>query len=82
MVTIGRSEAEPYTDILMKISAKYGVLSVLGNHDFMIYVSIPFDDREKAVSDLVNYQEEVLGWNLQETTMLPVYMKTVNRLCT
>ena len=37
MVTIGRSEAEPYTQILKNISSEYGVLSVLGNHDFMIY---------------------------------------------
>lgn len=64
MVTVGRSEAEPYTEILRKISAKHGVLSVLGNHDFMIYGFNPDGDREKAVLDLANYQEYVLGWNL------------------
>jgi predicted MPP superfamily phosphohydrolase len=64
MVTVGRSEAEPYTDILNKISAKYGILSVLGNHDFMIYRFKQSEDREKAVEELVGYQENVLGWNL------------------
>ena len=64
MVTVGRSEAEPYTEILRKISAKHGVLSVLGNHDFMIYGFNPVGDREKAVLDLADYQEDVLGWNL------------------
>lgn len=64
MVTIGRSEAEPYTDILKKIESRYGVLSVLGNHDFMIYGFDPNGDREKAVEDLAAYQREVLGWNL------------------
>lgn len=64
MVTIGRSEAEPYTDILKNISAEYGVLSVLGNHDFMIYGFNAENDREKAVDDLARYQREVLGWNL------------------
>lgn len=64
MVTVGRSEAEPYTEILRKISAKHGVLSVLGNHDFMIYGFNPDGDREKAVLDLADYQEDVLGWNL------------------
>ena len=64
MVTIGRSEAEPYTDILRKIHSKHGVLSVLGNHDFMIYGFNPDSDREQAVEDLAKYQEEVLGWNL------------------
>ena len=64
MVTVGRSEAEPYTEILRKISAKHGVLSVLGNHDFMIYGFNPDGDREKAVLDLADYQEDILGWNL------------------
>ena len=64
MVTVGRSEAEPYTEFLKNISSKHGVLSVLGNHDFMIYGFNPNDNREKAVLDLAEYQEDVLGWNL------------------
>ena len=64
MVTIGRSEAEPYTDILRKISAKHGVLSVLGNHDFMIYGSLHGISRETAVAELAEYQEKILGWKL------------------
>lgn len=64
MVTVGRKEAEPYTNILNKISARNGVLSVLGNHDFMIYRFKQTDEREKAVGELVEYQENVLGWHL------------------
>ena len=64
MVTVGRSEAEPYTAILRKIYARHGVLSVLGNHDFMIYGFNAENDREKAVEDLARYQRDVLGWNL------------------
>lgn len=64
MVTIGRSEAEPYTDILRKISATHGVLSVLGNHDFMIYGFKQNYNIEKAVEELAEYQEKILGWNL------------------
>lgn len=64
MVTIGRSEAEPYTDILKNISTEHGVLSVLGNHDFMIYGFNPDGDREKAVEELAAYQKDVLGWKL------------------
>ena len=64
MVTVGRSEAEPYTDILKKISATRGVLSVLGNHDFMIYGFKRNSNREMAVKELAEYQESVLGWNL------------------
>lgn len=64
MVTVGRSEAEPYTDILKKITAKHGVLSVLGNHDFMIYGFKQNYSRETAVDELAEYQKKVLGWNL------------------
>ena len=64
MVTAGRKEAEPYTDILRKISARYGVLSVLGNHDFMIYGFRSNEERERAVENFAEYQEDVLGWNL------------------
>ena len=64
MVTVGRSEAEPYTDILRKISATYGVLSVLGNHDFMIYGFKHDSNRDMAVEELADYQEHILGWNL------------------
>lgn len=64
LVTIGRSEAEPYTDILRKMKAKHGVLSVLGNHDFMIYGFNKDLNRNQAVSDLEDYQEEELGWRL------------------
>ena len=64
MVTIGRSEAEPYTQILKNISSEYVVLSVLGNHDFMIYGFNPDGDREKAVEELAAYQKDVLRWKL------------------
>ena len=64
MVTIGRSEAEPYTEILKGIRSKNGVLSVLGNHDFMIYGFNQNLDRDAAVEDLERYQEEILEWNL------------------
>lgn len=64
MVTIGRSEAEPYTDMLRQLKATHGVLSVLGNHDFMIYGFGHKEDPEAAVQELASYQEEVLGWNL------------------
>ena len=72
MVTIGRSEAEPYTDMLKQLKSKHGVLSVLGNHDFMIYGFDKKRDPEVAVRELVTYQEEVLGWNLlrNESTVI------------
>ena len=37
LMTDGRQEAGPYTDVLRGIEAEYGVVSVFGNHDFLIY---------------------------------------------
>ena len=72
LVTLGKSEAEPYTDILKAIKSRHGVLSVLGNHDFMIYGFNQGIDRDAAVDDLARYQKETLGWNLlrNESTMI------------
>lgn len=64
LVTLGKEEAEPYTDILKEIRSRYGVLSVLGNHDFMIYGFNKAVDREAAVEELAKYQKVSLGWNL------------------
>lgn len=64
MVTIGKEEAEPYTEILRYIESKYGILSVLGNHDFMIYRIHEEDERKKAVDIFAEYQRDVLGWKL------------------
>lgn len=64
MVTIGKIEAEPYTDLLRQIHAEHGVLSVLGNHDFMIYGFRNRSDSGQAVEELALYQEETLGWHL------------------
>lgn len=72
LVTLGKEEAEPYTEILKGIRSRYGVLSVLGNHDFMIYGFNKELDREAAVEELAKYQEESLGWNLlrNESTII------------
>lgn len=64
MVTIGKKEAEPYTEILRSIESKHGVVSVLGNHDFMIYRIPTEDEREKSVAEFADYQRDVLGWKL------------------
>lgn len=66
LVTIGRSEAEPYTEILKRMSARHGVISVLGNHDFLLYNYNMTDEwqREKAVEELASYERDSLGWHL------------------
>lgn len=66
LVTLGRTEAQPHTAMLKDIKAKFGVVSVLGNHDFLIYDSRfeTDDQRGKAVDDLADYVRNELGWIL------------------
>lgn len=66
LVTLGRAEAQPHTAMLKDIKAKFGVVSVLGNHDFLIYDSRfeTDDQRGKAVDDLADYVRNELGWTL------------------
>lgn len=66
LVTSGRKEAEPYTETLSKIVSKHGVISVLGNHDFLIYERRFKSDAERdmAVDSLADYELGKLGWKL------------------
>lgn len=66
LVTTGRKEAEPYTEVLSSLSAKYGVFSILGNHDFLIYERSFASEQERnaALVDLAAYQTNTLGWHL------------------
>lgn len=66
LVTLGRSEAEPYTTTLRQLKATDGVVSVLGNHDFLIYNRKLTDSimRQKEVEAVVWYEREQLGWRL------------------
>jgi len=66
LVSLGVEEAEPYIEMLKGMKAKDGVVSVLGNHDFLLYRfrrDSTFD-REAAVERLDNMQRNVLGWHL------------------
>ena len=66
LVTIGRQEAEPYTEILKSMKGEDGVVSVLGNHDFLIYTKDfgSEEEREAAVDSLAAYERDILGWKL------------------
>lgn len=66
LITINQTEAEECTHILKGIKAKYGVASVLGNHDFLVYGDNYETDEEryKAVDELAQFERNELGWNL------------------
>ena len=66
LVTVGKEEAEPYKKILLNLQAKYGVVSVLGNHDFLLYNQslVNEEQRYKAVEELATFQSQTLSWKL------------------
>lgn len=66
LVSIATEEARPYTDILKQLQAKDGVVSILGNHDFLIY-NRSFADaaqQKEEVERLAAYQRDELHWTL------------------
>ena len=64
-VGFGVEEAIPFTNILLQMQAKDGIMSVLGNHDFALYNHGLTDaDKEGKVNQLTTYQRNTLGWQL------------------
>ena len=64
LVTMGVAEAQPYTRILRGLRATDGVVSVLGNHDLLIYSRLPEEQRLAEVERLAAFERDTLGWQL------------------
>ena len=65
LVTMGVTEVAPYRDILRRLHAHDGVVSVLGNHDMLIYRHWTSEaERRGEVAKLVDFERNELGWHL------------------
>ncbi|MCQ2374717.1 MAG: metallophosphoesterase [Salinivirgaceae bacterium] len=64
LVSMSANEIEPNIEILKKLKAKDGVVSVLGNHDYMPYSRISAEQRNEAIESVVRSQRNDLGWQL------------------
>ena len=65
LVTLGVKEAQPYEKKLRRLHARDGVMSVLGNHDFLLYAHYPDEpSRIDAVEQLVQFERQNLGWTV------------------
>ena len=72
IVTIGVEEAMPFTAILQQLHARDAVLSVLGNHDLMIYRDIPTSERLRQVNRLVAFEQDSLRWRVLRDTSFTI----------
>jgi hypothetical protein len=64
MVNYTTLDALPFEEILSHLKAPYGILAILGNHDYGAYVSWPSDAaKEKDKKDLYAFYHR-LGWKL------------------
>lgn len=78
LVSIGPEEAEPFTETLKRIKAEDGVISVLGNHDLMIYSMSKGrngrseQERLPLVKQLVSYEADSLGWKVLRNSNMEI----------
>lgn len=66
------SELAPFRNILSRLKAKDGVVSILGNHDYGDYITWADPQlREENNRQLVRWQEE-MGWKMLNNETLPI----------
>ena len=79
LVSMGTEEAFPFCGILQQLHATDGVLSVLGNHDLMIYKDITSLQRIQQVDRLVRFQRDSLNWIVLRDTSLILVRPRIDR---
>ena len=63
LITLSPDELEGLIPALGSLTAKDGVFSVLGNHDYSIYSDGSAQEQQKHMEDLIA-KEKALGWDL------------------
>lgn len=64
LVSLSSTELDNFVDILKGLKAKDGVVSILGNHDYMPYMRRSAAERQIEVEKVIRTEREVLGWKL------------------
>lgn len=64
LVNSASDELIPFLDVLGRLKAKDGIISVLGNHDYCLYRNYEAPDSPvKQLSKIIDYEKEI-GWKL------------------
>ena len=76
LISLDESELKPFIPILRQLKSPNGVVSIMGNHDYLPYNrSLSDKDRAYKISDLQCMQREDLGWHLLLNDNCPVFPK-------
>ena len=71
LVTMASGEIGPFKDILSSLSARDGVVSVMGNHDYCTYNPDKAVDKGEEAAK-VKAAEREMGWNLLDDTNVKI----------
>ena len=64
LVNTSPDELAQFSEVLSRLKAPDGVISVLGNHDYCIYHRYKGDDTPARALARIVHSEESMGWNL------------------
>lgn len=67
-------EAEPFVDVLSGIKSKYGVYSIMGNHDYGDYADWPNEAAHRADANELRGLQEKMGWKMLDNTHTFIYV--------
>lgn len=70
------NEAEPFVEVLSTLKAKYGVYSVMGNHDYGDYTDWESEEEHRADAEKLRDLERKMGWTVLDNST--AYIKIGN----